>query len=113
MGCEGFSENQYAMTKELFDAAERNGVNYFDLYVSAPKVRAAVGEAMLGRRGKFQRRCGNIMLCWNTMPVNVCSAGLASRAVPSRRRLWKSLNARRKFLGNSGDFDFVALYAEV
>ena len=32
MGCEGFSENNCAMTKELFDLAEREGINYFDLY---------------------------------------------------------------------------------
>ena len=53
MGCEGFSENQFAMAKDLFDAAEQSGVNYFDLYASDPKVRAAVGEAMRGRREKF------------------------------------------------------------
>lgn len=53
MGCEGFSEDNFAMTKALFDAAEKHGVNYFDLYASDPKVRAAVGEAMLGRREKF------------------------------------------------------------
>ena len=53
MGCEGFSEDNFAMTKALFDAAEKHGVNYFDLYASDPKVRAAVGEALLGRREKF------------------------------------------------------------
>ena len=53
MGCEGFSENKFAMAKDLFDAAEQSGVNYFDLYASDPKVRAAVGEAMRGRREKF------------------------------------------------------------
>ncbi len=53
MGCEGFSENGYAMTKELFDAAEKHGINYFDLYASDPRVREAVGSAMLGRREKF------------------------------------------------------------
>lgn len=53
MGCEGFSENGYAMAKELFDAAEKYGVNYFDLYASDPRVREAVGNAMLGRREKF------------------------------------------------------------
>lgn len=53
MGCEGFQENECRMTKELFDAAEKCGVNYFDLYASDPKVREAVGNAMLGRREKF------------------------------------------------------------
>ena len=53
MGCEGFAENDCAMTKELFDAAEELGINYFDLYASDPAVRAAVGEALRGRREKF------------------------------------------------------------
>lgn len=53
MGCEGFSENGCTMAKELFDAAEKYGVNYFDLYASNPSVREAVGNAMLGRREKF------------------------------------------------------------
>ena len=44
MGCEGFAENNYEMTKELFDEAERLGINYFDLYTSNPQVRAAVGQ---------------------------------------------------------------------
>lgn len=53
MGCEGFSEDSCTMTKKLFDAAEKHGVNYFDLYASDPQVRKAVGDAMLGRREKF------------------------------------------------------------
>ena len=53
MGCEGFSEDNCKMTKKLFDMAERNGVNYFDLYTSNPSVRKAVGDAMQGRREKF------------------------------------------------------------
>lgn len=53
MGCEGFSENNYAMTKTFFDAAETHGVNYFDLYASDPKLREAVGSALRGRRDKF------------------------------------------------------------
>lgn len=53
MGCEGFSENEYTMAKVLFDAAEKHGVNYFDLYASDPRVRETVGNAMLGRREKF------------------------------------------------------------
>lgn len=36
MGCEGFSEDSCTMTKKLFDAAEKHGVNYFDLYASDP-----------------------------------------------------------------------------
>lgn len=53
MGCEGFSENNCAMTKELFDLAEREGINYFDLYASDPKLRGAVGNALEGRREKI------------------------------------------------------------
>ena len=53
MGCEGMSEENYGMTAKLFDAAERLGVNYFDLYASDPQLRAAVGKAMKGRRDKF------------------------------------------------------------
>ena len=53
MGCEGFGEENFFMTKKLFDIAEENGVNYFDLYASNPEVRKAVGNAMKGRREKF------------------------------------------------------------
>ena len=53
MGCEGFSEDGFSMTKKLFDIAEEAGVNYFDLYASNPDMRRAVGEAMKGRREKF------------------------------------------------------------
>ncbi len=63
MGCEGFSEDDFSMAKGLFDAAEKSGVNYFDLYASDPKVRAAVGEALLGRREKFIVQ-GHICSVW-------------------------------------------------
>ena len=53
MGCEGFNENDYRMTGPLFDLAEKYGVNYFDLYASDPQLRAAVGDALQGRREKF------------------------------------------------------------
>ncbi len=53
LGCEGFSEDGCKMTKELFDIAEKYGVNYFDLYTSNPEVRKAVGTALTGRREKF------------------------------------------------------------
>ena len=53
MGCEGMNEDDCAMTAKLFDAAERLGINYFDLYASDPKLRAAVGRALVGRREKF------------------------------------------------------------
>ena len=53
MGCEGFVENDCQNTRRLLDEAEKNGINYFDLYASDPKVRASVGEALQGRREKF------------------------------------------------------------
>ena len=53
MGCEGFNENDYRMTGPLFDLAEKHGINYFDLYASDPALRAAVGNALRGRREKF------------------------------------------------------------
>ncbi|TGY95884.1 aldo/keto reductase [Petralouisia muris] len=53
LGCEGFAENDCKGAKELLDAAEEAGVNYFDLYASNPQVRTAVGLALAGRRKKF------------------------------------------------------------
>lgn len=53
MGCEGLSEDHYAMTQKLFDAAQRLGINYFDLYASDPELRRAVGRALKGRREHF------------------------------------------------------------
>ena len=53
LGCEGLPEENGAMAKKLFDIAEQYGVNYFDLYITDPEVRKAVGNALLGRREKF------------------------------------------------------------
>jgi len=53
MGCEGFSENDYANTRAFSDVAEQWGINYSDLYASNPKMRTAVGNALKGRRDKF------------------------------------------------------------
>ncbi|MBQ9886307.1 MAG: aldo/keto reductase [Lachnospiraceae bacterium] len=53
MGCEGFAEDNYRMTKQLFDEALKLGINYFDLYASDPELRRAVGDALKGRREKF------------------------------------------------------------
>ena len=54
MGCEGFAEDECRMAMKLFDLAEEKGINYFDLYASDPAMRRAVGEALKGRREKFQ-----------------------------------------------------------
>lgn len=53
MGCEGFNEDHYKNIMRMFDAAEKYGINYFDLYASDPELRAHVGEALIGRREKF------------------------------------------------------------
>lgn len=53
MGCEGMNEDEYRMTGKLFDAAERLGINYFDLYASDPNLRAAIGAVLKGRRERF------------------------------------------------------------
>lgn len=53
MGCEGFKEDNHKNAMRMFDAAEKYGINYFDLYASDPEVRAHVGEALQGRREKF------------------------------------------------------------
>lgn len=53
MGCEGMSEDNYAMCGKMFDEAEKLGINYFDLYASDPSLRSAVGKALKGRREKF------------------------------------------------------------
>ena len=53
LGCEGFAEKNFQMTKALLDEAERLGVNYFDVYASNPAMRRAIGDALRGRREKF------------------------------------------------------------
>lgn len=53
MGCEGFGEDGCRNARLLFDAAQELGINYFDLYTSNPEIRAAVGEALQGRRDQF------------------------------------------------------------
>ena len=53
LGCEGFGEDDCQGVRRLLDEAERQGVNYFDLYTPNPQVRAALGEALKGRREKF------------------------------------------------------------
>lgn len=53
IGCEGFSGNHCQNTKMLLDMAERNGINYFDLYTSNPDIRSSIGNALIGRREKF------------------------------------------------------------
>lgn len=53
LGCEGFVEQNGRLTKDLLDAAQKNGVNYIDLYMPSPDVRSRIGEALRGRREQF------------------------------------------------------------
>lgn len=53
MGCEGMLEDGCAMAARLLDTAERNGVNFFDLYSSNPELHRALGKALAGRRDRF------------------------------------------------------------
>ena len=53
LGCEGMVEDNYSMCAKLFDLAEQNGINYFDLYSPDPELRSAIGRALQGRREKF------------------------------------------------------------
>ena len=53
LGCESFAEDGYRNTKKLLDEAQSQGINYFDLYASDPKLRASVGDALKGRRENF------------------------------------------------------------
>ena len=53
LGCEGFAEDGCRGAKLLLDEAQRQGINYFDLYTSNPQVRSAVGEALRRRRDRF------------------------------------------------------------
>ena len=53
IGCEGMMEEDYGMAAKLLDEAEKLGINYFDVYASDPKLRAAIGRALKGRREKF------------------------------------------------------------
>ncbi len=50
LGCGGFKRETI---KELFDLAEKEGVNYFDLFSADSETRDIVGEAIKGRRDKF------------------------------------------------------------
>lgn len=53
LGCEGMKEDNCKMCAKLFDVAEKNGINYFDLYAPDPELRSAIGNALQGRREKF------------------------------------------------------------
>ena len=56
VGCEGFVDHEGKYTKALFDCAYAAGVNCFDLYSPSPEVRSLAGEALRGRREKWNSR---------------------------------------------------------
>lgn len=53
MGCEGFAEQDGALTEELIDAAQKFGINCIDLYIPNPVLRSRLGKALRGRREQF------------------------------------------------------------
>lgn len=63
LGCEGFVEDEYQMASKLIDEAEKQGINYFDLFTPDQKVREALGHALKGRRDKFYIQ-GHIGTAW-------------------------------------------------
>ncbi len=63
IGCEGFLEKPRAVVKEFLDVMEAGGANCIDLYGSNPEMRAAVGEALRGRREKFVLQ-GHLCSVW-------------------------------------------------
>lgn len=52
LGCEGFVQKP-ELAADLLDLAQKEGVNYIDLYASNPEARKALGNALKGRREKF------------------------------------------------------------
>lgn len=63
MGCEGFIEEEGALTQGLIDLCEKAGVNYIDLYTSNPAARSSLGKALAGRREKFYLQ-GHLCTVW-------------------------------------------------
>ena len=63
MGCEGFLGKPRKVVREFLDLMEAGGANCIDLYGSDPEMRAAVGEALRGRREKFVLQ-GHLCSVW-------------------------------------------------
>ena len=64
IGCEGFLEKSRETVREMLEALLSGGGNCIDLYASNPEMRAAVGEAIRGRREKFVLQ-GHICSIWD------------------------------------------------
>ncbi len=63
LGCEGFTEMSAGQLRSELDFAEREGINFIDLYSSNPDLRTALGRALAGRREKFVIQ-GHICSVW-------------------------------------------------
>ncbi len=53
LGCEGFMNKTAQEVVSDFEFAEKNGINFIDIYVSNPSLRTNIGKALAGRRDKF------------------------------------------------------------
>ena len=53
LGCEGFANKTSEEVRADFDHAIEQGVNFLDLYASAPDLRSAIGAALRGRRERM------------------------------------------------------------
>lgn len=63
MGCEGFLEQDGALTDDLIQAAQACGINCIDLYAPNPTLRSKLGEAISGRREQFILQ-GHLCTIW-------------------------------------------------
>ncbi|WP_462373301.1 aldo/keto reductase [Alistipes shahii] len=63
LGCEGFMHKTAEEVKADFDFAIAHGVNFVDIYSSNPDLRANIGAALEGRRGKFVVQ-GHLCTVW-------------------------------------------------
>jgi len=53
LGCEGFIGKTAEETRQDFDFAISQGINFVDIYSSNPELREHIGQALLGRRESF------------------------------------------------------------
>ncbi len=63
LGCEHMQGKDYALIKDILDAAMDAGINYLDVFMSEPCVRSNIGRALRGRRDRVMIQ-GHIGSCW-------------------------------------------------
>ncbi len=63
LGCEHLQGKDYALIRQVLDAAIDAGINYIDVFMSEPNVRSNIGKALAGRRDKVMIQ-GHIGSCW-------------------------------------------------